>query len=106
MPDAPRAPFRFRPSAGTMTEFPITTFRVAGHNMPVGGGGYLRLLPRLYTRVGLGQAQKDGLPFGVYIHPWEIDPEQPRLPVSCKSRIRHYANLSSTFDLLRSVLQQ
>ncbi len=106
MPDAPRAPFRFRTTSGFMTEFPITTFRVAGHNLPVGGGGYLRLLPRVYTRVGLGQAQKEGVPAVVYIHPWEIDPEQPRLPVGFKSRIRHYANLSSTFDRLRSVLQQ
>ena len=106
MPDAPRAPFRFRASAGTMTEFPITTFRLAGRNMPVGGGGYLRLLPRLYTRVGLAKAHNEGVPAVVYIHPWEIDPEQPRLPVGFKSRIRHYANLSSTFDRLRCVLQR
>ena len=106
MPDAPRAPFRFRTSAGTMTEFPITTFRLAGRNMPVGGGGYLRLLPRLYTRMGLAKAHSEGVPAVVYIHPWEIDPEQPRLPVGFKSRIRHYANLSSTFDRLRCVLQR
>lgn len=74
--------------------------------MPVGGGGYLRLLPRLYTRLGLKSAQKEGLPIVVYIHPWEVDDDQPRLPVSLKSRVRHYTNLSRTFDRLQSVLQE
>jgi len=106
MPEAPRAPFRFRASGGMMTEFPITTFNLAGHNMPVGGGGYLRLLPRLYTRLGLAKAESEGVPAVVYIHPWEIDPEQPRLPVGWTSRVRHYANLGSTFDRLRGVLQR
>jgi polysaccharide deacetylase family protein (PEP-CTERM system associated) len=106
MPGAPRGPFRFQTPSGPMTEFPITTFRLAGHNMPVGGGGYLRLLPRLYTRLGLRSVQKEGLPIVVYIHPWEIDAEQPRLPVSMKSRLRHYTNLSTTFDRLKSVLQE
>jgi polysaccharide deacetylase family protein (PEP-CTERM system associated) len=106
MPGAPRGPFRFQTPSGPLTEFPITTFRLGGHNMPVGGGGYLRLLPRLYTRLGLQRVQKEGLPIVVYIHPWEVDDEQPRLPVSLKSRVRHYTNLSRTFDRLKSVLQQ
>jgi len=105
MPGAPRAPFRFQTPSGPMTEFPITTFRLAGHNMPVGGGGYLRLLPRIYTRLGLKRVQKEGLPIVIYIHPWEIDPEQPRLPGSMKSRLRHYTNLSSTLDRFESVLR-
>jgi polysaccharide deacetylase family protein (PEP-CTERM system associated) len=106
MPGAPRGPFRFQTPSGPMTEFPLTTFRLAGNNMPVGGGGYLRLLPRLYTRLGLQQVQKEGLPIVIYIHPWEVDAEQPRLPVSLKSRLRHYTNLSRTFDRLQSVLQE
>ncbi|MGB8061950.1 MAG: XrtA system polysaccharide deacetylase [Candidatus Sulfotelmatobacter sp.] len=105
MPGAPRSPFRFQTPSGPMTEFPITTFRLAGHNMPVGGGGYLRLLPRLYTRMGLKRVQKEGVPIVIYIHPWEVDPEQPTLPVSLKSRLRHYTNLSRTFDRFQSVLQ-
>ena len=60
MPDAPRSPFRFQTPSGPMTEFPLTTFRLAGHNMPVGGGGYLRLLPRMYTRLGLKRVQAEG----------------------------------------------
>jgi polysaccharide deacetylase family protein (PEP-CTERM system associated) len=106
MPDAPRAPFRFQTSSGPMTEFPLTTFRLAGHNLPVGGGGYLRLLPNVYTRLGLKQVQQEGLPAVIYIHPWEVDPEQPRLPVRFTTRLRHYSNLSRTFERLRALLQQ
>ena len=105
MPGAPRSPFRFQTPSGLLIEFPITTFRVAGHNMPVGGGGYLRLLPRLYTRLGLKRVQREGLPIVVYIHPWEVDPEQPRLPGRLSSRLRHYTNLSQTLDRFESVLQ-
>lgn len=105
MPDAPRTPFRFRTPAGLLTEFPITTFRLAGHNMPVGGGGYLRLLPRLYTRFGLKRAQKEGVPVVIYTHPWEIDPDQPRLPGRLSSRLRHYTNLARMFDRFRSLLE-
>jgi polysaccharide deacetylase family protein (PEP-CTERM system associated) len=105
MPDAPRVPFRFQTPAGPMTEFPITTFRVAGHNMPVGGGGYLRLLPKFYTRIGLKRAQSEGVPIVLYIHPWEVDPDQPRLPGRLSSRLRHYTNLSRTFDRFRSLLE-
>jgi polysaccharide deacetylase family protein (PEP-CTERM system associated) len=105
MPDAPRAPFRFQTPGGPMTEFPITTFRVAGHNLPVGGGGYLRLLPKLYTRIGLKRAQSEGVPIVIYIHPWEVDPDQPRLPGRLSSRLRHYTNLSRTLDRFRSLLE-
>src|SRR5208337_3339043 len=106
MPGAPRAPFRFKTPSGPMTEFPITTFRLAGHNLPVGGGGYLRLLPRMYTRVGLKRVEKEGLPIVIYIHPWEVDAEQPRLPGRLSSRLRHYTNLSRTLKRFESVLQE
>lgn len=106
MPGAPRVPFRFQTPSGPMTEFPITTFQLAGHNMPVGGGGYLRLLPQFYTHLGLRRVQKEGVPIVVYIHPWEVDPEQPTLPVSLSSRLRHYTNLSRTFDRFQRVLQE
>jgi polysaccharide deacetylase family protein (PEP-CTERM system associated) len=105
MPDAPRSPFRFQTPSGPMTEFPITTFRLAGHNMPVGGGGYLRLLPEFYTRLGLARVHSEGIPIVIYIHPWEIDPEQPRLAGRLSSRLRHYTNLSRTLDRFQTVLQ-
>lgn len=106
MPWAPRVPFRFETPSGWITEFPITTFRLGGHNMPVGGGGYLRLLPMLYTRLGLRRVQKEGVPIVIYIHPWEVDPEQPRLTSRLSSRLRHYTNLGRTYERLKEILQE
>jgi polysaccharide deacetylase family protein (PEP-CTERM system associated) len=106
MPGSPRAPFRFQTPSGWMTEFPITTFRLAGQNLPVGGGGYLRLLPTLYTRLGLKRVRNEGLPIVIYIHPWEVDPQQPRLPGRLTSRLRHYTNLSRMLERFKCVLQE
>ncbi len=106
MPWAPRVPFRVNTASGPITEFPITTFRLGGHNMPVGGGGYLRLLPMLYTRLGLKRVKKEGVPIVIYIHPWEVDAEQPRLPGSLSSRLRHYTNLGRTYERFRHILQE
>jgi polysaccharide deacetylase family protein (PEP-CTERM system associated) len=105
MPSAPRAPFRIRTASGPLTEYPLTTFRMAGHSFPVGGGGYLRILPCWYTAMGIKRAHRDGLPIITYIHPWEIDPEQPRLPVKLLTKLRHYVNLSRTYDRLARMLQ-
>jgi len=62
-------------------------------------------LPTLYTRIGLKRAQSEGVPIVIYVHPWEVDPDQPRLPGRLSSRLRHYTNLSRTFDRLRSLLE-
>lgn len=106
IPDAPRAPFRIRTPSGAIVEFPITTFRFrAGPNLPVGGGGYLRLLPFWYTRIGVARAEAEHLPLLAYIHPWEIDPDQPRLAGRARSRFRHYTNLSRTRDRLAALLR-
>jgi hypothetical protein len=86
-------------------EYPITTFRLRGRNLPVGGGGYLRILPEWYTRIGIRRVQKEGLPIIVYVHPWEIDPAQPRLPGRFTSRMRHYTNLSKTYGRLSHILK-
>ena len=64
-----------------------------GPNLPVAGGGYLRILPYWYTRFGIRRATAEGLPIIAYFHPWELDPEQPRLPARKKSRFRHYTNI-------------
>ena len=98
IPDGPRRPFR----AGPLVEFPATTFRwPGGANLPVGGGGYLRILPFWLTQLGIRRAWREGLPLIVYFHPWELDPGQPRLAVPLKSRLRHYTNLSATASRLR-----
>jgi hypothetical protein len=83
----------------------MATFRwKSGPNLPVAGGGYLRTLPFWYTKAGVRSAWQEGLPVVCYIHPWELDPAQPRLNASCVSRLRHYNNLSRTEERLRDLL--
>ena len=106
IPQAPRFPFRVTTAAGPLVEYPMTTFRVWGEfNLPVAGGGYLRLPPWWYTRLGLGRLRKEHLPVIAYVHPWEIDPEQPRLNPGFTTRLRHYGNLGKTRERLTSLLQ-
>jgi len=90
-----------------MLEVPIATLRLGGRNMPIAGGGYFRFFPYAFTRWGLRQINlKENNPFVFYLHPWEVDPEQPRLVgAGLKSRFRHYINLGKTEDRFRSLLQ-
>lgn len=90
-------------SAGSETvpsllEVPITTLHLARRNLPIAGGGYFRLYPYQVTRWGLNRINRtEQQPFVFYLHPWEIDPSQPRIPgAKLKSRVRHYLNLSKT----------
>jgi len=104
-PTAPRTPFEVMTPSGPIREYPLTTFNIRNHNMPVGGGGYLRLFPFWYTRLGVRRSQKDSLPLVTYVHPWEFDPDQPRLQGSFLSRARHYTNLRRTEPRLARLLQ-
>ena len=105
--DAPRHPFFLTTESGPLLEYPMTTFRIMGSgNLPVAGGGYLRLLPSWYTQIGVERARQEGLPILSYIHPWEFDPEQPRLPGRWKSRLRHYTNLDKTRDRLERLFRR
>jgi polysaccharide deacetylase family protein (PEP-CTERM system associated) len=107
IPHAPRFPFRISTAGGELVEYPISTFRLGGsRNWPVGGGGYLRILPWWYTRLGVERAQKEGLPLIAYVHPWEIDPDQPRIAGRLRSRFRHYMNLSRTYGRLDRMLRE
>jgi polysaccharide deacetylase family protein (PEP-CTERM system associated) len=96
--EAPRFPFQVPVAGGgaSMIEYPMTTFRMSNRNMPVAGGGYLRIFPFWYTRMGVHKAQSQQVPIISYIHPWELDPEQPRLAGGLASRLRHYTNLAHT----------
>ena len=106
VPDAPRSPFRVTTPSGPITEFPMSTFRLwSKANLPVAGGGYLRIFPFWYTCLGVRRAWRQGLPIITYIHPWELDPEQPRIAAKLKSRLRHYTNLSLTASRLERLLQ-
>lgn len=107
MPEAPRFTFNYAlPNGGSIVEVPPSTIRVWGANFAVAGGGYLRHLPMSYTNWGMRAIRKERQPVNVYFHPWEIDPAQPRLAGSWKSRFRHYSGLSKTEPRLRHLLAQ
>jgi len=95
MPGARREPHVLRTPAGhSIVEFPLSTFAVSSYRLPVAGGGYFRLFPYWFTRYALATInRKDRLPFIFYLHPWEIDPDQPRVKAGWLSRFRHYQNL-------------
>src|SRR5262245_32758310 len=105
IPDAPRHPHRIGGAPGGIWELPGSTVRYAGQNLPIGGGGYFRLLPYAWTRHGIAHVNaRERRPVVFYLHPWEIDPEQPRMPASRLSRFRHYRNLEKTEPRLRRLL--
>ena len=95
MPDAPRFPYS---SVEGLTEIPISTVRAGNRNFPIGGGGYFRLLPYAASRYAIARFNREERrPAIFYMHPWEIDPEQPRVAgVGAKSRFRHYVSLHRT----------
>jgi polysaccharide deacetylase family protein (PEP-CTERM system associated) len=103
MPDAPR--FAFRTESGVL-ELPITTTRLLARNWPAGGGGFFRLLPYQASRWAIARVNRvDRQPAIFYFHPWEIDPQQPRIAgVSAKTRFRHYLNLDRTESRLGLLL--
>jgi polysaccharide deacetylase family protein (PEP-CTERM system associated) len=97
-PDAPVEIHTIETESGPIIEFPPTVVRLFGRNIPTGGGGYFRIFPWWLTRRLLAQVNKTR-PFVFYIHPWEVDPKQPRFGnAPLKSRFRHYTNLHKTAD--------
>lgn len=106
VPDACLTPHVISTDAGPIKEFPGMVCRLGKINIPVGGGGYLRLLPWLLTRAALHRVRRQGRPLNVYIHPWEFDPEQPRIRAGWKSCFRHYQNLETTDRKIRLLLTE
>jgi polysaccharide deacetylase family protein (PEP-CTERM system associated) len=106
IPGASPAPGRVTaPSQRTLVEFPMSAASFFGVQMPVSGGGYFRILPYALTRAGLRQInERAGRPFTFYLHPWEVDPGQPRIKVGALSRFRHYTNLDRCAARLAQVL--
>jgi polysaccharide deacetylase family protein (PEP-CTERM system associated) len=105
IPVSARHPYAIDRRGGTIVEVPGSTVKIGPLNLPVAGGGYFRILPYGWTRWGiarLNRCEAKGAVF--YLHPWEIDPDQPRLPASSLGRFRHYRNLSKTEQRLRSLL--
>jgi polysaccharide deacetylase family protein (PEP-CTERM system associated) len=94
LPDACDHPHRLNLNSGqTLVEFPLSTLRFRNYGLPVGGGGYFRLYPYAFTRLLLSNMNSKGNPFVFYFHPWEIDPDQPRIRAGWLSTFRHYTNL-------------
>jgi polysaccharide deacetylase family protein (PEP-CTERM system associated) len=102
IPGASRLPFRV--ASGRLLEVPLTTVRVFGQHLPCAGGGYFRLLPYAAFRWALRRVNSEGMPAVFYLHPWEIDPAQPRIEAPWRSRFRHYTNLHRTAARLEALL--
>lgn len=106
IPGAERVPHRMStPGGASIVEWPLATAQVLGCRLPVAGGGYFRLLPYWLTRWGLASINRvESQPFIFYLHPWEIDPQQPRVAAGLLSRLRHYTNLDKCEARLRRLL--
>jgi polysaccharide deacetylase family protein (PEP-CTERM system associated) len=88
-------------------EFPVSTVRLGKQNWPVAGGGYFRLFPLWITRQAIRHLNAQGHPAIIYLHPWEFDPDQPRMPgAPLLSRFRHYVNIGKTESRLRALLNE
>ena len=101
-----RFPYRLQTASGGLEEFPPATVRSGPAVLPAGGGAYLRLFPYMLVRAGFKAAERTGVPATFYIHPWELDPEQPRVNVPMRTRIRHYGGLRRTVPRLRRLLAE
>ncbi len=107
VPDADRFPNLISRGGSTIWEFPPSTYRFLGSNVPVSGGGYFRLFPLWISRSAINRINsKEDKPVIFYLHPWEIDEEQPRLNGRMLSKLRHYVNLSSTYSKLSTLLKE
>lgn len=107
IPVATRIPHVIQRKVGRIVEFPLSTVRYLGVNWPVAGGAYLRVLPGWAIRAGIRRINEiEYQPAIVYLHPWELDPDQPRLHGSLGSRLRHYTNLRTTESKLRRLLEE
>jgi polysaccharide deacetylase family protein (PEP-CTERM system associated) len=106
LPNAPRHPHEIATRGGSIWECPAATVRWAGMNMPFGGGGYFRILPYRWTWTALKWVNHyERRPAICYLHPWEIDPDQPRIPGPMLNHVRHYGNLAYTEPKLRRLLR-
>ena len=90
-----------------LTEYPLSTMRIFGINIPIAGGGYFRLLPYGFTHWSIAKINQKGFPAITYFHPWEIDPRQPRVEIAgCLSKFRHYYGLDKTESKLRKLISE
>ncbi len=107
IPDAPRHIHRIDRPAGGIFEMPPSTVKIGKMNLPVAGGGYFRLLPYAVTQWGIRRVNAvDRAPAMFYLHPWEVDPDQPRITTGAATRWRHYGGLRHTAGRLRKLMSE
>jgi len=105
IPVSERRPYLIQRKAGSLVEVPASTTNAGPVNLPVAGGGYFRILPYAWAKWGISRVNcNEGRPVVFYLHPWEIDPGQPRLKAGRVSAFRHYRNLDRTEARLRQLL--
>ncbi|MBM9616723.1 DUF3473 domain-containing protein [Desulfobulbus rhabdoformis] len=104
IPDAPRFPYYH---ANGLLEYPLSTLALCGQRLPIAGGGYFRLFPYRFSRWALKKINRqEGKPFVFYLHPWEVDPDQPRVHAASNlSKFRHYNQLHKTKSRFTQLLQ-
>ena len=106
IPDSPRHAHVIERPSGSLLEIPGSTVRVGRVNLPVAGGGYFRLLPYAWTRWGIRRVNDvERQPVIFYTHPWELDPDQPRMKVGVATRMRHYGGLERTVERLTRLMR-
>jgi polysaccharide deacetylase family protein (PEP-CTERM system associated) len=105
VPNANRFCHRLVTEAGPLWEIPPSTFELGRMRLPIAGGGYFRICPYPILRQLLKQVERQGVPLVMYLHPWELDPEQPRIQASRLARFRHYINLDKTEKRFRQLVQ-
>ena len=105
IPDANPRVHTIETNSGLLWEIPPSTCEVGWMRVPVGGGGYFRLFPYRVFRRLLKQVEREGSPLVMYFHPWELDPDQPRMKGSLLSTFRHYVNIQETHKRMVSLLQ-
>jgi len=107
LPNYPRHPYWIDRNAGSIREFPPSTLRLGKINLPIAGGGYFRVLPYSMIRWGIQRLNhREGQPAVIYLHPWELDYNQPRLNGGYLSNLRHYLNLGRTEHILRRLMSE
>jgi len=103
--DAPRFPYKIKRENFEFVEFPISTLKLPGFTMPISGGAYFRIYPYQLTKQAIKSVNRSGEPVTFYLHPWELDPEHPRINVPRRIALTHYFNLGATERRLRKLLR-
>ena len=103
--DSPRFPYKIKRENHEFVEFPISTLKLPGFTMPISGGAYFRIYPYQLTKQAIKAVNRSGEPCTFYLHPWELDPDHPRIDVPRRIALTHYFNLGSTEPRLRKLLR-